>query len=285
VTLRSKYAVRSWPAQNVSEGPCTSSGKYGRYARWRKRSELAARLSLVWSLVSTASPQGCPISVAFVYSIKQRLRRNAACRTDTKMKNSALSRAWRRLSTFVANEPRNAFIGFTVVCLLFLLILSTATAVKFSRPSRHTASPYEYAVINSNFADPCLLNVDGMFYAFATRANPSLHIQVASAKEISDWTLHEGYDAMPSLPKWALQNGDAAVWAPEVVQRVSTVMLCCRVQLGRRRHWSFEASMVSFENILTRSPQSLMGSSCSTFQHHGTRILASTVSAPQSLPT
>lgn len=131
------------------------------------------------------------------------------------------SQLWSRFSTFIANQPRAALLRGTAIICLLLTILSTATVIKHSGPTTRTASTSEYAVIQSNFADPCLISVDGVFYAFATRPNPSLHVQVASAKDISDWTLHEGYDAMPMLPKWALQEGDAAVWAPEVVQRVS----------------------------------------------------------------
>ncbi|KAJ9609947.1 hypothetical protein H2200_006277 [Cladophialophora chaetospira] len=125
---------------------------------------------------------------------------------------------WRHISTF-ASWPRAAFVGGIGVILLLLTALSITAAIGYTESNNRAISPSEYAVIKSNFADPCLLSVDEMFYAFATRSDPSLHVQVASAKDISDWTLHEGYDAMPTLPRWAVQEGDAAVWAPEVVQR------------------------------------------------------------------
>jgi hypothetical protein len=128
---------------------------------------------------------------------------------------------WRHLSTLISNQARAALVRGSAVILLLLTILSTVIIVKYPASNIQTISPSEFAVIKSNFADPCLLSVDGMFYAFATRPDPALHVQVASAKDISDWTLHEGYDAMPTLPRWALQEGDAAVWAPQVVQRVS----------------------------------------------------------------
>ncbi|KAI1614483.1 glycosyl hydrolase [Exophiala viscosa] len=133
--------------------------------------------------------------------------------------STMLSDLWLRLSIFVTDRSRAAFLRGAGIVVFVLLVLLTIIAIPHSASNVKTASPSEYAVIPSNFADPCLLSVDGMFYAFATRPNPSLHVQVASAKDISDWTLHEGYDAMPTLPKWALQEGDAAVWAPEVVQR------------------------------------------------------------------
>ena len=128
---------------------------------------------------------------------------------------------WPRLSTFIANRPRAALFRGLGLVLLLLTIIFTILGVEESVSHVKTAPASDYAVIKSNFADPCLLSVEGMFYAFATRPNASLNVQVASAKNIADWTLHEGYDAMPTRPSWTLQEGDAAVWAPQVVQRVS----------------------------------------------------------------
>lgn len=133
-----------------------------------------------------------------------------------------ISELWLRLSICITDRSRAAFVRGTGIAVLLLIVLFTVIAIPSSSSNVEKVSASEYAIVKSNFADPCLLSVDGVFYAFATRPNPSLHVQVASAKDISDWTLHEGYDAMPTLPRWALQEGDAAVWAPEVVQRVSS---------------------------------------------------------------
>ncbi|KAK4939369.1 hypothetical protein LTR10_020356 [Elasticomyces elasticus] len=136
--------------------------------------------------------------------------------------SAMISQLWLRLSLFLTDRPRAAFVRGTGIILFLLIIIVTVIAIPHPASHGGTVPASEYAVIASNFADPCLLSVDGVFYAFATRPNPSLHVQVASAKDISDWTLHEGYDAMPTLPGWALQEGDAAVWAPQVVQRPLT---------------------------------------------------------------
>ena len=80
----------------------------------------------------------------------------------------------------------------------------------------------EYAVIEENFPDPCMVFSwdDGQWYAFATR-NSEVNVQVASAPNMSHWTYHDGYDAMPQAGKWvANQINDTQVWAPTVTKRV-----------------------------------------------------------------
>jgi hypothetical protein len=81
-----------------------------------------------------------------------------------------------------------------------------------------------WAVIPSNFPDPCLINDGDTWYAFATRTTPEIHIQMATApySDISNWTLRNGFDALPTLGAWAASHiQDPAVWAPYVVNMVS----------------------------------------------------------------
>jgi Glycosyl hydrolases family 43 len=71
-------------------------------------------------------------------------------------------------------------------------------------------------VIDANFPDPCLAQSrSGQWFAFATQSG-DVNIQVASSRDFTTWTLHEGYDALPTLPPWTLPHPHAAVWAPDV---------------------------------------------------------------------
>jgi hypothetical protein len=81
----------------------------------------------------------------------------------------------------------------------------------------------QYALVNENFPDPCFIESNGTFYAFATRNSSAVNIQVASASidSITNWTFHDGTDALPDPGPWtAKQLGDIAVWAPSVVEVV-----------------------------------------------------------------
>lgn len=73
-----------------------------------------------------------------------------------------------------------------------------------------------------NFPDPGLLQHNGIWYAYGT--NPkinhsnSIHVPVATSADFLNWTLHENYDALPTVGEWeAIVNH----WAPDVIQRVS----------------------------------------------------------------
>ena len=84
-------------------------------------------------------------------------------------------------------------------------------------------------VISTDFADPSLIYVNHTWYAFATGhkgVDTGLNIQVASSQDFSEWTLHNGRDA---LPKLGAAYGQ--VWAPDVTMSV-------------RLHVSFTAHIV-----------------------------------------
>ena len=73
-----------------------------------------------------------------------------------------------------------------------------------------------------NFPDPGLIQHNGTWYAFGTnpkKGNPdTIHIPVATSANFVNWTLHENYDAMPSVADWQQKVN---TWAPDVIQRVS----------------------------------------------------------------
>ena len=85
-------------------------------------------------------------------------------------------------------------------------------------------------MIATNFADPCFIEVDSTYYAFATNLyiNPrpgQINIQVAVSKDFSTWNL-TGIDALPDVGPWSTGT---YTWAPDVIQLVShSEKLVCR---------------------------------------------------------
>lgn len=73
-------------------------------------------------------------------------------------------------------------------------------------------------VIDADFPDPCVIQVDDGYYAFATTGN-GVNVQVASSSDFASWELLSGIDALPGpFPSWVASS--PAVWAPDVIQRV-----------------------------------------------------------------
>ncbi|GAA4801584.1 hypothetical protein GCM10023231_32930 [Olivibacter ginsenosidimutans] len=75
-------------------------------------------------------------------------------------------------------------------------------------------TPIKNPIINKDFPDPTVINVDGIFYAYATNSTINgkpAHIQVARSENLQDWTLIG--DALPEQPVWA----DHDFWAPHVL--------------------------------------------------------------------
>lgn len=101
-----------------------------------------------------------------------------------------------------------------------------ASTEEISAPERSRLA-VEYALINENFPDPCFIESNGTFYAFATRNSTAVNIQVATAPtdDIQNWTLQGGQDALPDPGPWtAKQLNDIAVWAPSVVEVVLEIL-------------------------------------------------------------
>jgi hypothetical protein len=74
--------------------------------------------------------------------------------------------------------------------------------------------------IGDDFADPAILMVDGIWFAYATGAN-GVNVQLAaSADEGKTWTRYRKVDGLPNLPGW-VDRGAPFVWAPQVVMIVS----------------------------------------------------------------
>jgi hypothetical protein len=75
-----------------------------------------------------------------------------------------------------------------------------------------------------NFPDPGLIEHNGTWFAYGTnpkkRNADTIHVPVATSTNFVNWTLHEGYDALPTLGGWEKKVNH---WAPDVIQRVSVL--------------------------------------------------------------
>lgn len=105
---------------------------------------------------------------------------------------------------------RLAVLALTLVVVRSLL---SADAAPLPRASMLTLASSQPA-IRSDFADPAMLVVGNVYYAYATNA-AGKHVQVARSFDLSHFTLLP--DALPTLPAWVDGRG-AWVWAPDVIQ-------------------------------------------------------------------
>jgi arabinan endo-1,5-alpha-L-arabinosidase len=68
-------------------------------------------------------------------------------------------------------------------------------------------------VLDEDFPDPDVLEVDGTYYAYATNGN-ARNVQVATSTDLVSWEMSDA-DALPDLPAWVIPG---KTWAPEVTQ-------------------------------------------------------------------
>ncbi|KAK2757720.1 hypothetical protein FQN54_004689 [Arachnomyces sp. PD_36] len=82
---------------------------------------------------------------------------------------------------------------------------------------QHYAAAGPTLALDTDFADPGIIQTDDGFYAFATSGN-GVNIQVANSSDFSSWQLLEGTDALPGpFPSWVGES--PSTWAPDVIQR------------------------------------------------------------------
>jgi beta-xylosidase len=89
-------------------------------------------------------------------------------------------------------------------------ILPTTTPSPIVVPEGQFLNP----VIQSDFPDPGIINVDGTYWAYATNS-AGKNVQTASSTDLVTWKM--GRDALPGISKWA-DLGFGNVWAPEVMR-------------------------------------------------------------------
>ncbi|MCW2742791.1 MAG: hypothetical protein JWR45_3213 [Blastococcus sp.] len=68
-------------------------------------------------------------------------------------------------------------------------------------------------VLDEDFPDPDVLEVDGTYYAYATNT-ATQNVQLATSTDLVSWELSDA-DALPDLPPWVIPG---KTWAPEVTQ-------------------------------------------------------------------
>ena len=130
-------------------------------------------------------------------------------------------------------------VGMAVLALLVAALGACATPARLATPHRHArdrrrrgparhrgvcgppsaaASPtvpegqFTNPVIERNFADPFVLEVDGTYYAYAT-GNLTFNIQVTTSTDLVNW--ERVREALPRLPLWQ-PTSKGLTWAPEV---------------------------------------------------------------------
>jgi beta-xylosidase len=105
----------------------------------------------------------------------------------------------------------------SLVLALLVVGCSSQNSSGSSTPSTTptvSANEYQNPVIQTDFADPSILQVGSTWYAYATNGNGK-NIQAASSTDLVHWTLLP--DAMPKIASWA-QPVSSYIWAPDVIQ-------------------------------------------------------------------
>lgn len=159
-------------------------------------------------------------------------------RTENEKKKGFVSRIFARPFTRRRIIILGA-LGFLLVAILVLVITLPIVLIR-ARKHKDPGDVYHlystknedpsYRVLENkpvyaihNFPDPGLLNHNGTWYAFGTNPHKhdpqSIHIPVATSTDFVNWTLHEGYDAMPTIGDWEVAQNH---WAPDVIERVSS---------------------------------------------------------------
>jgi hypothetical protein len=89
----------------------------------------------------------------------------------------------------------------------------------FVSPSLCITIHYSLRIVS----DPSIINVDGVWYSFATRTiGSNIHIQAAQSDDFNTFSLVQNndgtqYDALPDLPGW-VNSTSWNTWAPDVQQ-------------------------------------------------------------------
>jgi arabinan endo-1,5-alpha-L-arabinosidase len=105
--------------------------------------------------------------------------------------------------------------GIAAAAALVLLLAgcgaSDGGGEKSAATSSSAAAEDGNPVLDQDFPDPDVLEVDGTYYAYATNGN-SQNVQVATSTDLTSWEVLTT-DALPQLPAWVIPG---KTWAPEV---------------------------------------------------------------------
>lgn len=89
---------------------------------------------------------------------------------------------------------------------------SAPTATETTAPEEAPAGYFRNPVLDHDFPDPDVLQVEGEYYAYATNSD-GVHVQAAHSTDLIHWE-YLG-EVFPTLPAWAIQDF-GWTWAPEV---------------------------------------------------------------------
>ena len=95
--------------------------------------------------------------------------------------------------------------------VLLGLVLTAALVAGAATPGSQRT--FTNPVFRSNFPDPFVLKVGGVYYAYATNTVEQ-NVPTLRSRDLVRWT--RGPDAMPALAPWTLRG---RTWAPEVLRR------------------------------------------------------------------
>ncbi|OLF06757.1 glycoside hydrolase [Actinophytocola xinjiangensis] len=96
--------------------------------------------------------------------------------------------------------------------LVLPVVVALAGGLAAAPAAAQTVPPA--AVINRDFPDPEILQVDGTFHAYSTSSSPGRVPYATAPAATGPWTVRG--DALPQKPSWA---GSGGFWAPDVSRR------------------------------------------------------------------
>jgi arabinan endo-1,5-alpha-L-arabinosidase len=112
-----------------------------------------------------------------------------------------------------ATRPALAGLLLTAALLTGCGDEGTAGSAASSSPAESSPAAGDGPVIDQDFPDPDVLEVDGTYYAYGTNSG-NQNVQVATSTDLESWEVL-GEDALPELPSWVVPG---KTWAPEVTQ-------------------------------------------------------------------
>jgi arabinan endo-1,5-alpha-L-arabinosidase len=95
---------------------------------------------------------------------------------------------------------------------LIVLTILISFGVTLAQDATPEPGTYTNPVFDIDFPDPDVLQVEDVYYAYATNTEP-YNIQVSSSTDLVNWTPVS--EALPELPDWA-RDEFGFVWAPDV---------------------------------------------------------------------
>ncbi|GAC1444159.1 MAG: hypothetical protein NVSMB52_03200 [Chloroflexota bacterium] len=114
-------------------------------------------------------------------------------------------------------RPSRVALALTAILLVGFALTTGTVSVAVGKPvSASTTKTYKNPVYKHDFADPFILRVGTLYYAYATGPRTcTSHFQALHSRDLVHWT--PAPDPMPDVPQWA--TGKCLTWAPEVLKR------------------------------------------------------------------